>query len=351
MKEPENAGRKLADSPVSRELLEYGSRKFGSQLAWIFLLKCCAVVSCKLDWPRVSVMHVAPTRQGKTFTSNEVMRIFGEKFYLNLGSDFTMNSLRRYKHAIEDGICFFVNDGTTLLASKPQRMKNRLVGGSSELVSDGRYTYMDFGQKFTLRGAVTVNFNITSESFMNNKDRLFGLTLSERFLTVYHVFTQQDKDEWVVRMATSKNMHFGEAITVDDIATKVEIGSEYLRVVQHLAKEFSYDSLTSPIASQDLIMATLRAHSALNKRNRVCVDDLVFVKRIQPYITNPYSPYDGKIVMLRAQGLSIKEICKAIGKGNYEQQVQRVIKKAELRGILPPPDSHTAGDEFNKKRR
>jgi hypothetical protein len=343
MKEQENVGRKLANSPVSEELLGHGSRKFGPTLALIVLLKCCAVVSCKLESPRLSVMHVAPTRQGKSFTSNEVMGIFDEEFYLDLGSDFTMNSLSRYKHDIEDGKCLFVNDGTTLLASKSQRTKDRLVGGLSELVSDGCYTYMDFGQKFTLRGAVTVNFNITSESFINNKDRLFGLTFSERFLTVHHAFAQRDKNEWVARMATSKNVHFGEAITVDDIATKVEIASDYFRMVQHLAKEFSYDSLTSPVACQDLLKATLSAHSALNRRNRICVDDLMFVKRTQPYLTNPFSPYDGKIIRLRAQGLSIREVCKEIGKRNYEQQVQRVIKRAELRGILSPPEQSRLG--------
>jgi hypothetical protein len=88
------------NSPVSEKLLEYSSRKFGQSLAPIVLLKCCAVVSCKLERPRVSVLHVAPTRGFKSYTSNEVMRIFAEEFWLDLKSDFTMNSLKRYRREL-----------------------------------------------------------------------------------------------------------------------------------------------------------------------------------------------------------------------------------------------------------
>lgn len=138
-------------------------------------------------------------------------------------------------------------------------------------------------------------------------------------------------------------MNNSDKITVDDIEVDVEIPREYLRIIQHLANEFSYDSLTSPMACQDLIKALLRAHAALNKRSEVCVDDLVVLMRIRPFLRNPFSPFEGQIVRLRAKGLSIKEICKAIGKGNYEQQVQRVIKKAELRGILSPSEQSRLG--------
>jgi hypothetical protein len=111
-------------------------------------------------------------------------------------SDFTMPSLRRLKYDIESGKCLFVNDGTTLLASKSQRTKDRLVGGLSELLSDGSYTYRDFGRKFTLEGNVTMIVNITSEAYQSYKDRLFGLTFSERFLTVHYVLTEAEKEEW-----------------------------------------------------------------------------------------------------------------------------------------------------------
>jgi hypothetical protein len=328
------------NSPLSKRLFDYGNRKFGSTLAWIFLLKCCAIVSSQLDRPRLSVIHVAPTRQGKSFTSNEVMKVFAEEFWLDLRSDFTINSLNRYRGELESGKCLLVNDATTLFASKSQRTKDRLVGGLSELLSDECYTYQDFGYRFTLRGKVTMIVNITSEAYQNYKNRLFGLTFSERFLTVHHAFSQQDKTEWVARLQISKGMHFGKLIRIDDISTRVEIGSDYLSIVPHIAQQFSFDSLTSPVACQDLINAAMCSHASLNKRHDLCIDDLVFVKRIQPFLVNLFSPYEGKIVRFRAKGLGIEQICKAIHKGNYGQQVQRVIKKAELRGILSPSESH-----------
>jgi hypothetical protein len=67
---------KLPESLVSLRLLEEFSRKFGTRIAPIALLKCCAIVSCKLEFPRVSVLHVAPTRALKTYTSKEVMKNF-----------------------------------------------------------------------------------------------------------------------------------------------------------------------------------------------------------------------------------------------------------------------------------
>lgn len=264
------------------------------------------------------------------------MSILSPDFYIDLRSDFTMNSLRRYTEAFLLGVCLFTNDVTAWLSSKAQRTKDRAVGGLSEFMSDGKYIYQDFRQKFELIGWVTMVLNITSETFQNNKDRLFGSTFSERLLTVHYAMTQKEKQEWVEKEETAKNIHFDKPITVDDIETEVELPPEYFVVIEHLAKEFSFDSLNSPVSCQDLIKATLRAHAALNKRRQVCVDDLVFVKKIQPYLTNPFSPHEGKIVRLRAKGLSIAEICKAIHKGNYQQQVQRVIRKAELRGILSP---------------
>jgi hypothetical protein len=141
----------------------------------------------------------------------------------------------------------------------------------------------------------------------------------------------------------AKKMNNGHKITVDDIEVDVIIPLGYLRIIQHLAQEFSYDSLTSPVACQDLIKAVLRAHAALNKRSEVCSDDLVVVMLIQPFLRNPFSPFEGQIVRLRAKGLSIEEICRSLHKGNYAQQVQRVIKKAELRGILSPSEQSRLG--------
>jgi hypothetical protein len=134
------------NSPVSQELLEHFSKKFGPRIAPLVLLKSLPPISSKLERPRVSVLHVGPSRALKSFTSSEVMSIFSEEFWIDLRSDFTMNSLRRYKDELKTGKCLFVNDGTTLFASKGQRTKDRLVGGLGELIADEVYTYQDYGK-------------------------------------------------------------------------------------------------------------------------------------------------------------------------------------------------------------
>lgn len=325
-------------SPISDKILELAEPILGHALALILLLKICAAVSCKLELPRLSVMHVGPTRQGKSLTSKIAMNILSPEFYIDLRSDFTMNSLRRYADAFLLGVCLFANDVTAWLSSKAQRLKDRVIGGLSELVSDAKYIYQDFRQKIELVGAVTMVLNITSESFQNNKDRLFGSTFSERLLTVHYVMTQKEKEEWVEKEEEIRRIHFDSIITVNDIETQVEIPPEYFSIIKYQAKKYSYETLNSPVSCQDLIKAMMRAHAALNKRSSVCLDDLILVTMIQPYLKNPFSPHDGEIVRLRAQGLSLEEICKEIGKGNYKGHVQKVVKKAELRGILPPPE-------------
>lgn len=340
---------KLVESPVSKKILEYSDRKFLPVVSLILLLKCLAVVSCKLERPRLSVLHVAPSRQLKTFTSNEAMGIFDPKFFLGLQSDFTLNSLKRYKKELIRNVCLFVNDATTLFASKAMRFKDRLVGGLSELLADGIYVYQDFRKKFTLRGWITLVMNMTSQSYRNYKNRLLGLTFTERVLTLHHLLPKSEMDVWVEKQPRTRKMRFKPTITIDDIETDIQkIPRHYLKLIKSQAREFSYLSLRSFIGCQDLIKGVVRAHASLNNRQEVCTDDFALVSMIKGYLVNPFSPYEGKIVKYRAQGLSYRDICKKIGKPNYIHQVQAVVKKAQIRGILP---LETKLDQIKKNER
>jgi len=229
----------------------------------------------------------------------------------------------------------FVNDATTLFASKAKRFKDRLVGGLSALLADGIYIYQDFRKKFTLRGMITLVMNMTSQSYRNYKDRLLGLTFIERVLTLHHVLSKPEMDAWVEKQEKTRKMRFKPTITIDYIETDIQkIPRHYLKLIKIQAREFSYLSLRSFIGCQDLIKGIVRAHASLNNRQEVCADDFALVSMIKGYVVNPFSPYEGKIVKYRAQGLSYRDICKKIGKPNYVHQVQTVVKKAQIRGIL-----------------
>ena len=329
--------KKLENSPVSREILEYGDEKFLPIMAIIVLLKCLVSVSCKLSWPRFVALFVAPSRQLKSYTSRAVMKIFAKEFWLDVHSDFTIHSLEKYKDLIEIGVCILINDATTLLRSLAKRTKDRLFGGLSELFSDGSYVNQDFrGKVVDLKGWVTAILNLTSESFKNYEDRMLGLTFLERALTVHYILSKQETEIWVEKEQITKHMKFKSTITIDDIETDIqEIPSHYLELIKIQAREFSYLSMRSFVGSQDIIKAIVRAHAALNKRKQLCTDDFYIVTLIKPYLINPFSPYEGQIVKLRAQGLSYREIQEKIGKKNYVHQIQRVVKKAQIRGILP----------------
>lgn len=262
------------------------------------------------------------------------MNIFDRKFWIDLKSDFTIHSLKRYAEKLKEGKCLSTNDGTTLLASKAKRAKDRLTGGLSELLADGKYTYQDFRTMFSLEGKVTLIMNITSESYQNYKDRLLGLTFSERLLTVHHTLTKIEKEEWVAKEERAKKLRFNDCITVDDIETNVRLQPKYFKLIEHLAQEFSYLSLRSFIGCQDLIKATLLANASLNKRQQTCTDDFRFLMMIKDYLVNPFSPYEGRIVKYASQGFSVRDIAKKLDKPNYNRQVQRVVDKARLRGIL-----------------
>lgn len=342
--------KRFPESPVSKKLLGYFEEKFPASVVIIALLKCVAAVSCKLRRPRISILHVAPSRQLKSYTSSEVMKIFDKEFWIDAKSDFTIHSLEKYKEKLKEGRCLFVNDGTILFASKSKRTKDRLVGGLSELLADEVYTYQDFNRKFTLRGWVTLIMNMTSEAYRNYKDRLLGLTFSERVLTVHHALNTSEGDAWVAEQEKSRKIHFEGKITPDEIETNVEeIPHKYLELVQHEAREFSYLSLKGFIGCQDLIKGTVRAHASLNRRKEICDDDFNFVLLTKGYLTNPFSPHEGKIVKYASQGLSYRDICKKIGKpASYVRQVQSVVGKARIRGIIPV-ESTTDHNALNEK--
>jgi len=327
---------KFANSPTSQKLLKFFKEKFVPSVAPIGLTKCLPFVSSKIEGPGISIGHSSPTRSFKTALSHEIINIFSNDFYLDLQSDFTMNSLKRYEKQLKQGRGLILNDGVLLSASKQKRYKDRLFGGLGELISDGSYTYQDYNTKFILEGNVRLLMNVSSESYTKFKDRLFALTFYERLLMVHHVLPKSEMERWIVKEQETRDMQFTPKITLEDIETEIKyIPPHFLKLIKLQAREISYLTLRSYIGCQDLIKGLVRAHASLNNRNRVCSDDFALVSLIKTYLIDPFNPHEGRIVKLRAEGFSYREIEKMIGKKNYLHQIQRIVRKAQLRGILP----------------
>lgn len=324
------------DSPTSQKLLNHFKNKFVPSVALIGLVECLPFPSCKIDGPGISVARIGPPRSFKTVLLNEIKNIFSDDFYINLNSDFTLNSLERYIEPIKQGCVLVINDAALLLDSKPRRTKYRLEGGIAGLASDGIYEYQDFRKKFTLEGNVKLLFNITYESYIKNRNRFFASTLSERLLMLFHLVPETETELWIVKEQETQDMQFAPKITLEDIETKVKpIPLHFLKLIKLQAKEISYLTSRSYIGSQDLLKGLVRAHASLNHRDDFCSDDFALISMAKSYLIDPFNSNEGRIVKLRGEGFSYREIEKMIHKRNYLQQIQRVVEKAQIRGILP----------------
>ena len=58
--------------------------------------------------------------------------------------------------------------------------------------------------------------------------------------------------------------------------------------------------------------------------------------RLEPYLVNPFAPNQHRIIQLKKQGRSHKDICLVLGRDpeKYRPYVSRVIRKARERGVI-----------------
>lgn len=319
------------DSPVSSRVFKFFNFKFGQIIAAVGLLKACAVVSNQLEYPRLNVWCVAPTRQYKTQSSKEIMRMFPKKYLIDVGSDFTMHSLHEDYGDDVNGKTFNINDATVLLGSKSVRAKERLVGAFAELLSDGKYTYADFRTHWTIKGECTAIVNQTTESFNNYKDRLLGLTLLERFFTSHHRLTLAEQRE--SKTEDLRDYHFKG--TIEIYPRQIRNLNRFDDTIKEYAMDYSALALRSFNGCKDTITAMLKSHAVLNDRNRLVLDDLYFVNIMREYLKDPFTPNDHRIVECLRQGRSYKKICILLNRpDSYKAYISKVARKAKERGVV-----------------
>ena len=80
----------------------------------------------------------------------------------------------------------------------------------------------------------------------------------------------------------------------------------------------------------------ITSHLALNERDEIVSDDLKPLRMLEPYLINPFTPNQHRIIQLARQGKSQKDICLILGRDpeEYRPYVSRVIRKAMERGVL-----------------
>jgi hypothetical protein len=321
----------IEDSPGSSRIFKFFNFKFGQVIAAIGLLKACAVVSNQLEYPRLNVWCVAPTRQYKSYTSKEIMRMFPKKHLIDVGSDFTIHSLHEDYGDDVDGKTFMVNDAAVLFASKSARTKDRLVGALAELLSDEEYTYADFRNHWTIKGECTAIVNQTTESFNNYKDRLLGLTLLERFFTSHHRLTLAEQRE--SKTEDLRDYHFKG--TIEIYPRQIRNLNKFEDTINEYAMDYSALALRSFNGCRDTITAMLKSHAILNDRNRIMLDDLSFIRVMRDHLIDPFTPNDHRIVECLRQKRSYKDICLLLDRPqSYKAYISKVARKAKARGVV-----------------
>jgi hypothetical protein len=296
------------------------------------LLKACAVLSNQLEYPRLNVWCVAPSRQYKTLTSIEVQRMFPSSYWIDVGSDFTIHGLYAAYGSDVDGKTLMVNDATVLFASKAARTQQRLFGALAELLSDECYTYADFRHRWTLHGKCTLIANQTTESYNRYKGRLLGVTLLERCFTAHHRLTLDQQR--ASRVDLMKHHHLDNLI--EHILPKpIRNLTEYRDTINDLAMDYSALALRSLIGCKDLVTAMLTAHATLNGRRRIVADDLAFVRAMRRHLVDPSAPHEPRIIEGLRQHRSYRDICRLLHrKTSYKTYISKVAKKAKERGLI-----------------
>lgn len=321
------------ESPNSLALLDYFNRKYGQLVSPVGLLKACSAVSSQLrdwKWPRLNLFVVAPPRQFKTQTSNEIEAMF-PSFTFHTGSDFTMHWLGAETKGDVDKKCIMVNDGTLLFKSKAPRTKSRLWGGLAELLADTKYSYGDWRTSFTIEGRCSCIINITPASYERNESAIEDSTFLDRFMVVFYNMPlkeqiERSRHEPVVKQADRIILKYGKIVNLD----------EYKPYMEPFISDFSAYSGRAYFGQADAVRALVCSHAILNDRFYLCNDDIEILNMTRDYLNNPMRPNRRKIIEFGRQGRSIKDICLLLGKApdDYKGYASRILKDARNEGLL-----------------
>jgi len=327
----------LENSPVSQKVLEYFNSKYGQMIAPVGLFKLLSCISPFVNefLPCFNVFTVAPTRQFKSKTSYEVQEMIPKKYFIDLPSDITMNALlSEYKDFNRK--CLFINDCTTLFATKSRRTKERLISGLTNLLSEGCWGYGDKTTRVeTLKGFVSMVVNLTIESYNKYEKTLLGSTLLERFLTIFYIMPEAEIKHFIENKEEKLKIKWKGKIK---FLSNLEVKNlkDYKTTLIDYAKRWSVLSLKSINGCYDMISSMVKSHLALNQREYIKEDELDVLKMTEQYLVNPFSPNQSRIIEFYKQGRSWKDICLLLGKEpeKYKTYVFKVLRKARERGVI-----------------
>lgn len=327
-----------ASESYAARLENFYNEKYGQAVTAIGILKTLAVVSSTFkENVKLWILHVAPSRQLKSKTSNEQMQVFRRNRLVYVGSDFTIHGLYKVYGNKINGKCLLINDLTLLLASKAHRTKARLIDALSELASEGCYIYSDFQQSFTIESRFSLIANITPTSFFYNRKGLLGNTFTERCLIVYHELTDEEMSDANLNRAKRASMkveRFKQTVREKD----VEISREDLVRFDEYARRWRIlGAYTSSSAVFDMIKSVAVAYAILSSHKKITSDEYRFLNMLEPCVRNRFEGVRLRILELAREGRSKRDIWLILNRDykTYRSYVSRVINEFRRKGVLP----------------
>jgi hypothetical protein len=319
---------------IIRRIYNYYEVKY--RLGLIALLKCMAVASLRAkNQIPLNLLVVAPSRQYKSKTSEELFNIFPREYLIDPGADFTMHSLLNLGSKKLNNKTLLISDLTLLLSSKDQRTKERLINGLAMLLSDHYYIYSDrlTNKPLELRCKINIIANITIEAFNRYKRTLIENTFGERFLKNFYIIPLDTQEYLLEHQDERKKMkweHDKIKMSLSDTSFPEALKPEFHKHTKILA----IPALSTNLDDMgDKVKSILYGYQKLQGKNSLEKSDLEVLNHIEPHLgMNDSRTF--QIQKMYLSGMLAKDIIAYFGYDDKDAPfVYKVIKELKDRGV------------------
>jgi len=318
----------------TKRIFDYLESKYS--LGYIGLFKAISVATMFIsnkDIIPLSVLCIAPSGQFKSRSTIELPNIFLNKSIIDLGSDFTANSLiEQYDSGKKcKNKTLTINDLTLLFSSKSPRTKARLINALAEILSEGKYQYserLNYGLVFEAR--INIICNITKNSFAQNKKNFLDNTFLERLVPFHYSLTDQQQESFARDITKRKQLCFDKKIRLKKI--KIVNFEEYNEELIQAAKQYKSVTLSSSLPrSIEKVKAIIGGISVLNHSETISSENFQWFNIFLEFFSENYNK-KSDIIRLHKEGLSVSEICKQL---NYQSTYPyKIIQEYKQKGVL-----------------
>lgn len=324
----------LEESEVSEKIWNHMDRRFGQQVSPLAFFKCLSIASAQYDYPRFSMLHEARSREWKTRTSLEAMRMCTHDMYKHMIGEMTIHGVRKRWGSDLGKVGIPINDGVLLFSALASRTKARWLGGFSCLMTEGKYEYDSAPYSFTLKGQITLIINIATPSYRYYKGELDRSTMNNRLMRLHAWLHKQERDECREKYAKTVDLRPRVKIGIFRARTIKNI-SDYMGEIKTYADLYSALAVRSPDEVEDLLIGMVKAHCGINRRNYMMDDDLIPIKMLKPYMVDPLVPDRHRVIELLRLGKSYRDICILLKKHlSYKSTISKVRTRARITGAL-----------------